>query len=96
MKRYPEYKESDVAWIGEIPARWNIGKIKHIATFVSQKSTPETNAIKISPESETYDGHQLRKCIDYFCHLVVKPEAYSELVNDDDFANTDTSTPWSG
>lgn len=39
--------------------------------------------------SEQYDGHQLRKCIDYFCHLVVKPEAYSELVNDDDFANTD-------
>ena len=51
MRRYPEYKESDVAWIGKIPAHWNIGKIKHIATFVSQKSTPETNAIKISPEN---------------------------------------------
>ena len=51
MKRYPEYKESDVAWIGKIPAHWKIGKIKHIATFVSQKSTPETNAIKISPEN---------------------------------------------
>ena len=39
--------------------------------------------------SEQYDGHRLRKCIDYFCHLAVKPEAYSELVKDDDFANTD-------
>ena len=46
MRRYPEYKESGVAWIGEIPAHWKIGKIKHIATFVSQKSTPETDAIK--------------------------------------------------
>ena len=39
--------------------------------------------------SEQYDGHRLRKCIDYFCHLAIAPEAYSELVKDDDFANTD-------
>ena len=51
MKRYPEYKESSVEWIGEIPAHWEIAKIKHIATFISQKSTPETNTIKISPEN---------------------------------------------
>ena len=51
MKRYPEYKESGVEWIGKIPAHWEIGKIKHIATFINQKSTPETDAIKISPEN---------------------------------------------
>ena len=51
MRRYPEYRESGVEWIEEIPAHWEIGKIKHIATFVSQKSTPETDAIKISPEN---------------------------------------------
>ena len=51
MRHYSEYKESGVEWIGEIPAHWEIGKIKHIVTFVSEKSTPETNAIKISPEN---------------------------------------------
>ena len=57
MRRYPEYKESGVEWIGEIPAHWEISKIKHIATLISQKSTPETNAIKISPENvEPYTG----------------------------------------
>ena len=44
-------KPSRVEWIGEIPAHWEIGKIKYIATLVSQKSTPETDAIKISPEN---------------------------------------------
>ena len=44
-------KPSGVEWIGEIPAHWEIGKIKYIATLVSQKSTPETDAIKISPEN---------------------------------------------
>ena len=51
FRRYPEYKESGVEWIGEIPAHWKIRKIKHVATFVSEKSTPETDAIKISPEN---------------------------------------------
>ena len=51
MRRYSEYKDSGVEWIGKIPAHWEIGKIKHIATFVNQKSTPETDAIKISPEN---------------------------------------------
>lgn len=38
--------------------------------------------------SEQYDGHLLRKCIDYFCHLAVAPEGYSEIANDDDFVDT--------
>ena len=51
FRRYPEYKESGVEWIGEIPKHWKIRKIKYVATFVSEKSTPETDAIKISPEN---------------------------------------------
>ena len=39
--------------------------------------------------NEKYNGHQLRKCIDYFCHLAVAPEAYENLANDREFANTD-------
>ena len=50
-KRYNSYKKSEVVWIGEIPQHWKIEKIKHIATFVNEKSTPETDAIKISPEN---------------------------------------------
>ena len=39
--------------------------------------------------SEQYGGHLLRKCIDYFCHLAVAPEAYSDLAKDADFVSTD-------
>ena len=46
-----EMKPSGLEWIGEIPAHWEIEKIKHVATLVSEKSTPETDAIKISPEN---------------------------------------------
>ena len=46
-----EMKPSGVEWIEEIPVHWEIGKIKHIATFLNEKSIPETDAIKISPEN---------------------------------------------
>lgn len=32
-KRYPEYKDSGVEWIGEIPKEWEVKKIKH-TTYV--------------------------------------------------------------
>lgn len=30
MRRYPEYKESGVKWIGELPKNWEVKKIKNI------------------------------------------------------------------
>ena len=38
--------------------------------------------------TEKYNGHQLRKSIDYFCHLAVAPEAYADLASDAEFADT--------
>ena len=38
--------------------------------------------------SEEYEGHLLRKSIDYFCHLAIAPEAYNSLAQDDPFAHT--------
>lgn len=35
---YPEYKESGVEWLGEIPEDWKIVPIKHLATLNPKKS----------------------------------------------------------
>ena len=40
--------------------------------------------------NETYGGNTLRKAIDYFCHLAVAPEFYSQLMGTDkEFTQTD-------
>lgn len=40
--------------------------------------------------NEKYDGTTLRKTIDYFCHLAVKPDFYSKIKeNDKEFAATE-------
>lgn len=40
--------------------------------------------------NESYDGSELRKCIDYFCHLAIMPEFYNQLHEvDKEFVNND-------
>lgn len=44
---------------------------------------------KIASNTE-YNGNELRKAIDYFCHLSISPEFYKHIVdNDKDFLKTD-------
>ena len=81
MKRYPEYKESGVEGIGEIPVHWEISKIKHIATLISQKSTPETDAIKISPENVESETGKVLNFYSPYDSVGVKFQAGDVLFN---------------
>ena len=42
MKRYPEYKESSVDWIEEIPAHWESKRLGHVST-IFKGGTPKRN-----------------------------------------------------
>lgn len=39
-KPYPEYKDSGVEWLGEIPKSWKSGKIKNFSKKVGSEKTP--------------------------------------------------------
>lgn len=70
----------DVETVAEIFIRINSqGVTLNAADFAMSKMA----------SSEKYNGHQLRKCIDYFCHLAIAPEAYNQLSNDQSFVRTD-------
>ena len=42
-KPYPAYKPSGVAWLGEVPAHWEVQRLKYLAT-VNDEALPETTA----------------------------------------------------
>ena len=46
MRRYPEYKESGVEWIGEIPKDWQVLKVKHVSSSNPSKTNPKTACLK--------------------------------------------------
>lgn len=72
--------ELDIETVTEIFIRINSqGSVLNQADFAMSKIAA----------NETYGGNQLRKCIDYFCHLAVAPDFYSALADlDKDFSET--------
>ncbi len=35
VSRYPEYKDSGVEWLGEVPAHWEMKRLKHISPYIT-------------------------------------------------------------
>ncbi len=35
LTRYPEYKDSGVAWLGEVPQHWEVAPYKHLLIFIT-------------------------------------------------------------
>ena len=46
MKKYDNYKDSGVEWIGEIPEHWNINRLRNIADSIKTGSTPPSEEIQ--------------------------------------------------
>ena len=40
FKRYPAYKDSGVEWLGEIPAHWEVKRLKYVAHIEAGQSPP--------------------------------------------------------
>ena len=41
FRPYPEYRDSGVEWLGQIPAEWDLKRLKYLATF-NDEALPET------------------------------------------------------
>jgi len=75
----------------ELNSDLDVETVAEIFVRINSKGVPLNAAdfaMSKMAANETYNGHQLRKCIDYFCHLAVAPEAYANLTADRAFAAT--------
>ena len=77
----------------ELRAELDIETVTEIFIRINRKGVTLSQAdfamSKIAANEE-FGGNQMRKAIDYFCHLAVAPEFYSYIeCNDKNFGNTD-------
>ena len=65
--RYPAYRDSGVEWLGQIPAHWEVVRLKRIASMASGDSIP---AEKIAEEGDfpVFGGNGLRGYTSGFTH----------------------------
>ena len=77
----------------ELAADLDIETVTEIFIRINSKGVVLSQAdfamSKIASNTE-YEGNELRKAIDYFCHLAIAPEFYKHIVdNDKEFAKTE-------
>ena len=76
----------------ELASELDIDTVTEIFIRVNSAGVPLSQAdfamAKIAV-NEAYDGNILRKAIDYFCHLVVAPEIYPTVRNDEEFTRSE-------
>lgn len=51
MKRYTEYKDSGVPWIGDIPGHWEVHQLRNYLSLVSDKGYPDEQLLSVTRES---------------------------------------------
>ena len=64
MRRYPEYKESGVEWIGEIPSYWQTATIKHLTRNLDGKRIPLSGEVR-ADQKHIYPYYGANGVIDY-------------------------------
>lgn len=62
---YPTYKSSGVAWLGDIPAHWEVKKLKYILSVRSGDNLP-SNQIKVDGDYPIYGGNGVMGYTDVF------------------------------
>lgn len=50
--RYPEYKDSGVEWLGEVPGHWRALRIKHLLKSLEQGWSPQCEAVPVESPDE--------------------------------------------
>jgi type I restriction enzyme S subunit len=45
--RYPEYKDSGVAWLGRVPEHWRVDRLKRNLSLLTEKSDSKTNPVAL-------------------------------------------------
>lgn len=53
--RYPAYKDSGVAWLGEVPGHWEVKRLKHSLSLLTEKTDRRANPVALE-NIESWSG----------------------------------------
>ncbi|MCR4782167.1 MAG: DUF262 domain-containing protein [Lachnospiraceae bacterium] len=76
----------------ELDHSLDIDEVTEIFIRINSKGTPlsQSDFVMSKMASDTeHGGNTLRKVVDYFCHLAVKPDFYPQMLKDTEFGKTD-------
>ncbi len=97
-KRYPEYKDSGVEWLGEVPAGWEIQKLKLIARVrlsnVDKKSKEGEKGVMLCNYTDVYYNDRITKDLEFMKATASPEEIASFALRQGDVLITKDSEDW--
>ncbi|QZE13302.1 restriction endonuclease subunit S [Halosquirtibacter laminarini] len=64
MKKYDNYKESGIEWLGKIPENWKVVKIKHVLSNLNSRRIPLSSVERAEMKEHQYDYYGASGVID--------------------------------
>jgi type I restriction enzyme S subunit len=62
--KYPEYKDSGVEWLGEVPAHWDVRRLKFVLSQITDRATERVNPVALE-NIEGWSGRYIEGESDY-------------------------------
>ncbi|WMJ08135.1 restriction endonuclease subunit S [Nitrosomonas sp. sh817] len=59
LPAYPAYKDSDVAWLGEVPEHWELKRLKHCFRLLTEKTNRRENPVALE-NVESWSGRFIK------------------------------------
>ncbi|WP_303905047.1 restriction endonuclease subunit S [Thiohalomonas denitrificans] len=96
--RYPEYKESNIKFIGAVPAHWTVERLKHCAEVfpsnVDKKSVEGQISIKLCNYTDVYYNEAIKGNLDFMPATATEYQIARFQVQQDDVVFTkDSESP---
>ena len=69
FRPYPEYEDSGVNWLDDVPAHWNTQRLKLMCTItpsnVDKKSRDDEPAVRLCNYTDVYKNEQITRALDF-------------------------------
>ena len=95
---YPEYRNSDVKWLGKIPAHWDVRRLKTIASVqlsnVDKHSEEGQVAVKLCNYVDVYYNDLVTADLDFMSATATPEQARRFLLHAGDVVITKDSESW--
>ncbi|NLM30991.1 MAG: restriction endonuclease subunit S [Methanomicrobiales archaeon] len=97
-KRYPEYKDSGVEWLGKVPAGWEVKRFKFIArvrlSSVDKKSKEGEKGVMLCNYTDVYYNDRINKDLEFMKATASPEEIASFTLRQGDLLITKDSEDW--
>ena len=98
LKPYPAYKDSGVEWLGEVPAHWEVERLKSFATVqlsnVDKKSTEGQDTVRLCNYVDVYYNERIDNNIEFMSATATTEQVRRFSLRSGDVVITKDSETW--